>query len=359
MNLLDPSTALITWFNQNKRDLPWRETKDPYRIWLSEIILQQTRVNQGLPYYLNFLKKYPNLESLACASEKEVLRLWQGLGYYSRARNLLTCARAIKTRYNGKFPSTSEVLLKLPGIGPYTAAAIASFAFNEPVAAIDGNGLRVFSRYFGIRDDIRANTTINTIRALANEMISKSFPDIFNQAVMEIGATLCLPAKPECMDCPLQNRCISFANDWQNEIPYKSKVKKPRNRYFNYIIFRDRQKISLNKRKAGDIWQGLFDFYLIEENKLLDPDEFEDPFVIELLQRGYSICKTGKDYKHILSHQRIYSRFYELTLNPDPTLKQISLLKRNALRFYSMEEIVNLPKPVLVDNFLKSYFKSY
>lgn len=359
MNHPDLSTALITWYSQNKRNLPWRETKDPYRIWLSEIILQQTRVNQGLPYYLNFLKKYPNLESLVCANEKEVLRLWQGLGYYSRARNLLACARVIKTQYNGKFPSASEALLKLPGIGPYTAAAIASFAFNEPVAAIDGNGLRVFSRIFGIRDDIRAISTINTIRALANEMISKTLPNIFNQAVMEIGATVCLPANPECMDCPLQNRCISFANSWQKEIPYKSKVKKPRDRYFNYIIIRDRQKISLNKRKTGDIWQGLFDFYLIEKTKLLDPDEFEDPFLVDLLQSGISICKIGNDHKHILSHQRIYSRFYELSLNPDTALKRITLSKRNALRFYSIEEIVNLPKPVLVDNFLKSYFKSF
>lgn len=346
--------SLLRWYNQNARDLPWRNIRDPYKIWLSEIILQQTRVNQGLPYFLNFLKKFPTLESLASASENEVLRQWQGLGYYSRARNIHKCSRVVHEEFNGIFPNSYDVLLKLPGIGPYTAAAIAAFAFLEPVAAVDGNAIRVYSRLFGIKEDTSKNSTVSSIRKLANESISRKHPDIYNQAIMELGATVCLPKNPNCPACPLSSGCYALLKGVQDQLPVKKNKLKSRPRHFNYIILRKGKTFAMFERNHKDIWKGLYDFYLLESDRLLEPEEITDPFISEALIEGGKIDMVADEKKHVLSHQVIYSRFFEVSI-PENLLKE-DMYENHKLNFYSKKEILDLPKSVLVNNFLNYYF---
>lgn len=325
---------------------------------MSEIILQQTRVNQGLPYYLNFLKNYPNLNSLAGASENEVLRLWQGLGYYSRARNLLKCAKVIKNDLGGKFPDSYNSLLTLPGIGPYTAAAIASFSFDKSVATVDGNVVRVFSRLFAISEDVRSASTMNKIRTLANEMIPKSDPGTFNQAIMELGAMVCVPRNPTCSLCPLQNSCIAKKEEIVGVIPYKSKVKNPRDRFFNYLIFRNGDKVALARRNKSDIWYGLYEFFLDEADKLKEPHELNGPYFPKMEQNG-AVAEVIQEYcLHKLSHQRIHARFFEIYIENGLRAFEINEGENWDMQFYSEQEILALPKPVLIDNFLKIYFNS-
>ena len=346
--------SLLSWYSENARNLPWRDTQDPYKIWLSEVILQQTRVNQGLPYYLNFLKKFPSLESLASASENEVLRQWQGLGYYSRARNIHKCARIIHEELNDIFPNTYSTLLKLPGIGPYTAAAIASIAFLEPVAAIDGNALRVYSRLFGINEDISKNSTLNDIRNLANDTISKRHPDSHNQAIMELGARVCVPRNPNCSVCPLSIGCYALLKGVQGQLPVNNKKTKTRKRYFNYFILRRGSTIAMFERSNNDVWKGLYDFYLLEADRLFEPEQINDPFISETLTNGGKIDVLSDENKHILSHQVIYARFFEIII-PENLVNE-DLHESLELNFYSKKEILDLPKPVLVNNFLNYYF---
>lgn len=346
--------SLLSWYHENARDLPWRNIRDPYKIWLSEIILQQTRVNQGLPYYLNFLKKFPSLESLALAPENEVLRQWQGLGYYSRARNVHKCAKVVHEEFNGIFPNSYDALLKLPGIGPYTAAAIAAFAFLEPVAAVDGNAIRVFSRFFGISEDTSKNSTVNNIRNLANESISRKHPDIYNQAIMELGATVCLPRNPICSDCPLASGCYALLKGVQDQLPAKNNKIKSRQRHFNYIVLRKGETFAMFERNHKDIWNGLYDFYLLESDRLLEPEDITDPFISDTLSEGGKIDMIRDEKKHILSHQVIYARFFEVSI-PENVLKE-DRYESPKLNFYSKKEILDLPKPVLVNNFLNYYF---
>ncbi|MHC2993664.1 adenine glycosylase, partial [Pontibacter sp. HJ8] len=265
------SDTLIAWYQRHKRALPWRETTDPYLIWLSEVILQQTRVKQGLPYYRSFADAYPTVQHLAAAPEDEVLRLWQGLGYYSRARNMHHTARQIVEEYGGVFPDNYETLLKLRGVGSYTAAAIASFAFREQVAVLDGNVFRVLARVFGLSDDIAVPASRKVFQQLANKLIPSDTPDIFNQAVMEFGAIQCTPVMPDCLFCPLQQSCFAFTHGLVQELPVKSKAKAARPRFFHYIVFELEGKYYLRKRLSGDIWEGLYDFYLYEsDSKVLD-----------------------------------------------------------------------------------------
>lgn len=345
---------LIYWYKNNGRDLPWRNTRDPYRIWLSEIILQQTRVDQGLPYFLNFLKNFPTLKSLGNSSEEMILRHWQGLGYYSRARNLFKCARVILDEHKGKFPETFEELIKLPGIGPYTAAAIASFAFKQPVVALDGNALRVFSRVFGIHEDISKASTVNTIRTIATEIIPKDEPDFFNQAVMELGATICQPGNPRCDSCPIANNCEALMQGDQQMLPIKKNSTRIRKRYFNYVVLKKDKKIAMFKRPGNDIWEGLYDFYLLESEHLMEPEDIPDPFILDILAKGGTVDVIVPEKKHILSHQIIFSRFIEIRF-PENILNE-EFPKQPPIRFYSKNEIQDLPKPVLVNNFLNSYF---
>ena len=258
------ANKLISWYQDNQRDLPWRHTRDPYKIWLSEVILQQTRVSQGLPYYQSFVAHFPEVFDLANATEQQVLRLWQGLGYYSRGRNLLKCARMVVEELDGKFPNNYMQLLELPGIGEYTAAAIASIAFKEAVPVVDGNVFRVVSRVLGISDDIAVASSRKVFFNYSKQLMMDAPPDLYNQAVMEFGALHCTPKQPKCDSCPLSLTCYAFQNSRQHQFPVKSKKVKVRNRDFYYLVIKSGASYLLNKRASGDIWQGLYDFYLIE-----------------------------------------------------------------------------------------------
>ena len=269
MNYLEFNNILLQWYAKNKRDLPWRSTKNPYKVWLSEIILQQTRVNQGLSYYLNFIEKYPKVEDLAAATEENILKLWQGLGYYSRARNLHFAAKQIIEDFNGKFPKTSFELKKLKGIGEYTSAAIASFCFNEPVAVIDGNVYRVLSRLFGIETPIDSTEGIKEFKNIANLYISKEHPGEYNQAMMDFGAIQCKPVNPMCNECPLIEICEAFNSNRINELPVKAKKVKKRNRYIYYIVPTYNESTFVSKRTQNDVWKNLYEFPIIELSKRL------------------------------------------------------------------------------------------
>ncbi|MDP5122125.1 MAG: A/G-specific adenine glycosylase, partial [Spirosomaceae bacterium] len=258
------SKKIIPWFEQHQRNLPWRHTQDPYAIWLSEIILQQTRVAQGLPYYNRFLSHLPTIQDFANAPQEEILRLWQGLGYYSRARNMHATAKVIIEKYDGTFPDNYNELVKLKGIGPYTGAAIASFAFGEAVPVVDGNVFRVLSRVFGIETDIAASSARKEFTELAETLIPQDSPAAFNQAIMEFGALQCTPHQPNCMFCPLQDTCYAFQHEAQGVLPVKLKKTKVRNRYFNYFAVQQDEHFLMNKRAENDIWSGLYEFYLVE-----------------------------------------------------------------------------------------------
>ncbi len=331
----------------NHRPLPWRETSDPYKIWLSEVMLQQTRVAQGLPYYKRFVKSFPTVFHLAKAPEQTVLRLWQGLGYYSRARNLHRCAKHIVKKSEGRFPGSYQELVKLSGVGPYTAAAIASIAFREPVAVVDGNVFRVLSRIFGIETDIASSEGKKYFTWLANQLVDKARPGLFNQAVMEFGALHCLPKNPQCAACIFSKRCEANQKNLQSLLPVKSKKLKVRTRYFYYFIIRKGNKILLRKRKERDIWQGLYDFYLIEPLRKQRPETLiaKD----QLLSKGILLRKS-KMHKHILSHQKLLVKFAEVELSM--TKKKESHTKQLGLRFFTSKEVARLPKPILIAKYL-------
>ena len=343
------SDKVVKWYLQNMRDLPWRQTRDPYKIWLSEILLQQTRVSQGLPYYLRFVETFPDVKTLAAASEQEVLRLWQGLGYYTRARNLHKCAKEVVSTFKGTFPSTFEGLKQLPGIGDYTAAAIASICFREPVAVVDGNVFRVLSRVFGIDHAINSPEGKKHFSSLANTLVTKSNPDIYNQAVMEFGALHCTPKKPLCNDCPFQARCFAAQKDLQLKLPVKLKGKAARKRYFNYFVIKKGNSLLMKKRAHKDIWYGLYDFYLIETKRSVRISKLvsEDPLLKKLRVRADA--EAYKKYKHILSHQVIISSFTILE-NGDHSMQ-----KEKTMKFFSPAKIADLPKPVLISRFLEDY----
>jgi len=341
------SRKIVEWYHEKKRALPWRATKHPYNIWLSEIILQQTRVNQGLPYYHRFIEKYPDIHSLAAAPEDEVLRLWQGLGYYSRARNLHKCAKTVVDVHGGLFPETYEELLTLPGIGEYTAAAIASFSFRERVAVVDGNVFRVLSRLFGIDMPINSPEGKKAFTRLANELIDEQSPDLHNQAVMEFGATFCTPAKPDCENCIFKNKCFAFDKSLQQELPVKTKAKASRNRYFYYVVFQKGKSLLMKKRTSKDIWLGLYDFPLLEYAKPVAVKKLKRDFT----KTGYHLSATdaitlSETYKHVLTHQNIYCKF--VFIKP---VNKVNFVK-SATRFYTFSQVSALPKPILINRFL-------
>ena len=344
------AAALLSWYPHHHRDLPWRHTRDPYAIWLSEVILQQTRVAQGLPYYETFLAAYPTVQALAAAPEAEVLRYWQGLGYYSRARNMHHTAQQVVSEHNGQFPSTYAGLLQLRGVGPYTAAAIASFAFDEAVAVLDGNVYRVLARVFGLHSDIAAPSSRKEFQALADQHIPATEPADFNQAIMEFGAIQCTPAKPDCLFCPLQSQCWAFQHGQVALLPVKSKVKASRTRYFHYFVLRYGDQTYLRKRQEKDIWQGLYDFAMVETTV---PDLPPTELVRHLESLGAQldtsqVAEPTSAYRHVLSHQKLEARFHPLVL--DHPLPQTSL-RDMGLRAYSADEIEALPKPKLIANY--------
>ncbi|MTI22133.1 A/G-specific adenine glycosylase [Fulvivirga sp. RKSG066] len=345
------TSKLLNWYKANSRDLPWRETTDPYKIWLSEIILQQTRVAQGLPYYESFVNHYPKVELLAQASEQEVLRLWQGLGYYSRARNLHACAKLIVEKYEGKFPKTYSEILKLPGVGQYTAAAIASFAYREVVPVIDGNVFRVLSRLFGIDKDILSAKSRKDFEVVANDLISQERPDLFNQAIMEFGALQCTPKSPNCIECPLALECYARAHNLQGSLPVKIKKVKVKKRYFFYMVFEYEDTFWMSERTKGDIWQGLFDFHLTVKEKDTIPILETEAFPKELSSEiGNEVSWNQTSFKHILTHQVIYAKFSSVKISSKAIKDKLIATIGGA--FYTIDEIKNLPKPVLVSKYL-------
>jgi A/G-specific adenine glycosylase len=346
------TTALLAWYPRHRRDLPWRHTRDPYAIWLSEVILQQTRVAQGLPYYETFLRAYPTVQDMAAAPEAEVLRHWQGLGYYSRARNMHRTAGQVVEEFGGHFPNNYAGLLKLRGVGLYTAAAIASFAFDEAVAVLDGNVYRVLARLFGLHSDIAAPSSRKEFQAVADQHIPASAPADFNQAIMEFGAIQCTPAKPDCLFCPMQASCWAFQHGQVALLPVKSKAKKARTRYFHYFVLRQGDRIYLRERGEKDIWQGLYDFALAETDAAeLPADELARH--LDVLGAAIDTCVAAEPsttYRHILSHQKLEVRFHDLPLKqalPEATQRDLGL------RAYSAAEIEALPKPKLIANYIE------
>lgn len=340
---------LLQWYNSNKRNLPWRQTNNPYHIWLSEVILQQTRVDQGLPYYLKFIENYPSVKHLSKASLDEVLRLWQGLGYYSRARNLYKCAKTVNHQYNGIFPENYADLIKLPGIGSYTAAAIASFSFNKKVAVVDGNVIRVLSRLYGIENDVRQNHVIKKITQLANDLISAEHPGIFNQAIMEFGALHCLPQKPKCDTCVFKAICKAFISNQQHTIPYKEKKSAKKTRFFQYLVIQWCGKMLLQRRSQNDIWKGLYEFFLIETEHPVEFDQLALPD--ELIQNPgkWQLTEESNWRKHILSHQVIMSKFLKIDMADRYDFSEV---KWPGLQAYTITEVERLPKSILIDKYL-------
>jgi len=348
------NSRIHSWYSIYKRDLPWRNTHNPYLIWLSEIILQQTRIDQGLAYYNRFASEFSTISAMANASEDQILKLWQGLGYYSRARNLHFTAKYIQQNYNGVFPKDYHSILSLKGIGEYTAAAIASISFNSEYPAVDGNVYRVLSRYFGISEPIDTGKGKKTFADLAKELIKGTNPGMHNQALMEFGALQCTPKKPDCVQCPLYEKCYAFLNHKISELPFKQNKTKQRDRYFNYIVLSYKSQTWLRKRVENDIWKNLYEFPLIET---LDEIEIENLITQTEFQRiipiaDRAIIENVSDWKiHILSHQRIHYRFIRMQLTDEIHLA-------DDLIGVNKEDIFNFAVPKLLETYLNGYLKN-
>jgi A/G-specific adenine glycosylase len=348
---------LLQWFDANKRELPWRGVNDPYKTWLSEILMQQTRVAQGLPYYLKFVERFPTVQALAAASEQEVLKLWQGLGYYSRARNLHNTAKAIVEKHKGIFPVSYEEVISLKGIGSYTAAAILSISFNKPFAVLDGNVYRVLSRLHALEMPINAPGAEKEYSALAQDLLDKQQPGKFNEAMMELGALICTPQSPACSICPLNNECEAFRLGEVNELPVKIKAKKATQRDINYLFSHNSEGLYLKKRHEGDIWQGMYDM----------PEVDGQPHDATLL----------KQHKHILSHRVLHISFYDkaaelpkgakikdskpktttLAAEP-PSLYKNNNTAQTGLIFVPFSHLDEYPLPRPIELFLNEYLKN-
>lgn len=338
---------LIEWYHEHKRDLPWRNTNDPYLIWISEIILQQTRVAQGYAYYQRFIERFPNLESLAASEENEVLKYWQGLGYYSRARNLHQAAISV----NGVFPVKYEDILKLKGVGTYTAAAICSFAYNQPHAVVDGNVYRVLSRFFGINEPIDSGKGKKIFASLAHDLLDKIQPALYNQAIMDFGALQCTPLSPDCTVCPFKNRCFAFNHNMVSSLPIKQNKTKTSERFFYYLLIRDNGNIYLNKRTKNDIWKNLYELPLIESNTALAVDDFirKQEFASIFKENSVVNVRLLNKTKHVLSHRIIYADFYELEAQD---IKMDFLSKYTRL---NMADLELYPVSRLMHNFFENF----
>jgi len=346
------SKKLIVWYLQNKRDLPWRNTNNPYHIWLSEIMLQQTRVLQGLPYYLKFIEAYPKVEDLASAPEDEVLKLWQGLGYYSRARNMHATAKTVADEMDGVFPNNYKDLLKLKGVGDYTASAISSISFNQPEAVVDGNVYRVLSRFFGISTPINSTAGQKEFKQLAQELIDKEQPGTFNQAIMEFGARYCVPQSPDCENCIFNDSCVAFQQKKVTQLPIKIKSKPVKQRFFNYlVILSENERTVLQQRNGKGIWHKLYEFPLIETSKEIEVSELQElpqfqDFSEKMNIRNISLYNQ-EAVVHKLSHQHLNTRFWIIeTLDETESSVAIS-------------EIESYAMPVLIANFVSEFFENY
>lgn len=343
---------LLHWYDENHRDLPWRNTSDPYKVWLSEIILQQTRVIQGMNYYLNFVEKFPTVFDLARASEDSVLKLWQGLGYYSRARNLHTAAKTIANEFNGIFPSTYKELIKLKGVGPYTAAAIASIVFDEPTPVIDGNVGRVISRWYAIEEPINSTSGLNQIKSALNKLIDKKQAGKFNQAMMEFGARYCKPRNPDCESCIFHDKCLAFQKQKVSLLPRKKSTLKIKTRFFNYLIItfpQDGTNFTIIKKRSGsDIWKGLYEFPLLESATETPIENLmELPGLKQFVNPENSIIQSiSKNYIHQLTHQKINARFIKIQSNK--AIKKLPL----EYMIVPISSLGDFPIPRLIDKYL-------
>ncbi|MBN1950563.1 MAG: A/G-specific adenine glycosylase [Bacteroidales bacterium] len=340
---MNVSELIGEWYDRNKRNLAWREEGLPYQIWISEIILQQTRVNQGTPYYFRFIRQFPDIKTLADAPVNEVLHCWQGLGYYTRARNLHKAARIIMEEYNGKFPEEYRVIRKLPGIGDYTAAAIASLAFGEAWAAVDGNVYRVLARYLGITDPINTGPGKKVFLQAANDLLDRKDPGKHNQAMIELGALICLPRNPACDVCPLQASCHARQKNAMGDLPVKVKKPKPSHRYFTYLVVAMGDVIFLRQRAVGDIWALLYDFPLIETEteepigKLLSGKFWESTFTgCEAV-----IISSAREYRHILSHRILHTRFIRIEVRKPISYPGVIQVKRTDIKAFPFPELIS------------------
>lgn len=333
------SDVLSQWYAINKRDLPWRSTVNPYHIWVSEIILQQTRVDQGLPYYLKFIDAFPVVSDLANADEDLVLKLWQGLGYYSRARNLQFSAKLILSEFGGNFPENYTDILKLKGVGSYTAAAIASFSFGLPFAVLDGNVIRVLSRVFGIQTPFDTTAGKKQFQKLAQELLDKKNPAEYNQAIMEFGALQCVPKSPKCNDCPIINDCIAFNSNTVSLLPVKSKKLKVKNRFLHFLVINKNNQLLIGKRNSG-IWQGLYEFPFLEFDKNIDENSvLKSPLWINFFKDSVKqISSISESYIHKLSHQKIHAKFWEIDVNSFRTTG-FKTVKCNELQKYPVSSL--------------------
>ena len=346
---------LLRWNKKyNRREMPWKGEKDPYKIWLSEIILQQTRVEQGWNYYLKFINTFPSVQQLAHASDTKIFKLWEGLGYYSRCKNLIATAKIIDKEYNGKFPDSYEKILSLPGIGPYTAAAIASFAFNLPYAVVDGNVLRVLTRIGGIKtpaDSTKGKTLLNK---LALELLDKKQPGLYNQAIMDFGAVVCKPKIPACHDCIMQKNCNAYQLELVAELPVKEKKIVKRIRWLYYFVIRYNNHVYIRKRTARDIWQNLHEFLLVEKDSPITKKNWLllPPIKPLFNQSETIVTKVSKVYTQQLTHQTLHGQFIEITTDqlPDLGADFVGVAYRDLTRYpfpkfmitYLQEKNVNL-----------------
>lgn len=346
---MNTGKILIRWYNTNKRDLPWRNTDNPYLIWISEVVLQQTRVDQGTAYYFKLVRKYPTIKSLAKAKESDILKIWQGLGYYSRARNMHKAAKEILEKHKGIFPDQYTDIRALKGIGDYTAAAIASFAYGLKYPVLDGNVYRFLSRYFGIDTPIQTSVAKKQFISLASDLMGNHPPDTFNQAIMEFGSLQCKPSAPDCPNCPLNSSCYAFENDSVHYFPVKNKKASVRDRYFYYLVIRNKSAVYLQKRTGKDIWQNLFEFPLIEtegkmnELNLIKSDAWKSIFSSD----SAVVHKISIERKHILSHQILHTKFVELSVRQKGFKKPTHWLK------VDIKKIKNYAVPRLIDRYLR------
>jgi A/G-specific adenine glycosylase len=343
------SENLAYWYIQFKRDLPWRNTSSPYCIWLSEVILQQTRVNQGIHYYLRFIERFPAIEDLAKTPLDDVLKLWQGLGYYTRARNLHETAKLIVSDFGGRFPENYAGLIRLKGIGSYTASAIASIAFNEAVPVVDGNVLRVLARFYGNRTAINSKAAKKTFTDLAEHILDPVHPGLHNQAMMELGALVCSTRNPDCRVCPLNSECYAFLNHEINELPVKSPKRKSRTRHFYYFHITYKGKTFMKKRNGSDIWHSLYEFPLIETDGPVPLDALSQTNAWEeIFGKNHAVpFSASKTYKHQLTHQTIISKFYRTEINQPP--ESLNRLFASI----SADKLYELAVPRLIERYLE------
>jgi A/G-specific adenine glycosylase len=337
---------LLKWNHSNHRAMPWKGEKDPYKIWLSEIILQQTRVEQGFEYYNRFIATFPTVNHLAKAPETKIFKLWEGLGYYTRCKNLIVTAKYISNELNGKFPEKYDEILQLKGIGPYTAAAIGSFAFNLPHAVVDGNVFRVLARFFGIQTPVDSTEGKKIFTALANNLLDKKQPGIYNQTLMDFGATICKPQLPVCVSCPLKGGCAAYLQGLVNVLPVKEKAIAKRSRWLYYVVIEHNGLVYTRKRMSKDIWENLYEFVLYENESELNGKEIKKlDFLKKIIGKvEFRMLDVSKIYKQQLSHQTIYGQFIKIIIAEPVAIKGYKAVNKKQLN--------KLPFPRLITGYL-------